>query len=127
MKSLTMRSVPVAVLLSLVALVLTLMPGVSRADDNATKIAEARQKISQLKGDITGIKIALALTDAGITSTKSAIAAEEKKACPDLGKLIALNIALAGLESTKTEGMKDLAAKQSSLKQWEDYLAALGG
>jgi len=127
MTSLTMRRIPVAVVLSLVALVLMLSPGTSRADDTATKIAEARQKISQLKDQISGIKIALVVTEAGIATTKSAIATEEKKACPDLGKLIALNLALAGLESTKAEGMKDLAAKQQSLKEWEDYLRALGG
>jgi type II secretory pathway pseudopilin PulG len=128
MSSLNVRKVPVVVLMILVALSILLIPGAGRADDTATKKAEARRQISQLNDQILALQlIAIPLTEAGISETKAAIAEEEGKANPALGKLIALNVVLAGLEVTKAEEKKELAAKERLLEEWKAYLASLGG
>ena len=99
MNSLKMRRIPVAVLMSLVALAVMLMPGISQAADKATEIAKAKEQIKQLNGQIIALQvITIPGTRAGIAKTKAEIDKEESKTCPDLGRLIALNILKGALE-----------------------------
>jgi hypothetical protein len=116
--------------LSLVAIAFFLIvPGISQArnDDTEAAKANARQQIQNLKENITGLNVLIKTTDAAIATTKVAIKKEENKPCPDLGTLLGLNLTLGGLEITREELLKEKAAKEKLLGEWEAFLRTLGG
>ena len=99
----------------------------ARAADTEADKSNARRQISQLKEQISKQTVSITAASVVVAGAKAALKKEENKPCPDVGKVIALALAVGVAEAAKSELQKEKAATEKSLAYWEARLAELGG
>jgi hypothetical protein len=115
--------------LAVLAAAAILIPAIGqvRADDVETAKSNARIQISGIERELGELRAKILIADSVLAGARAALKKEQNQNEPDVGKVIALTLAVGAAEEVKRDLETQKAVKEAQLREWKLYLGKLGG